>query len=114
MPNHVAEDDPDRGIGEWQELQAELSNSGYADHKRGRLVPAGSVGPNPRGGELRKVTPEPVSLHGDFPENCGAALLAYYSARKRRYALTQASYPPCGDWKPALGSGTPHRAGSGP
>jgi len=35
--------------------------------KRGREVPAGSVGPTRARGH-EKVTPEPMSLHGDFPE----------------------------------------------
>lgn len=33
--------------------------------------------------EVRKVTPEPVSPHGDFPGNCEAALAANYRARKQ-------------------------------
>lgn len=45
--------------------------------------------------EVRKVTPEPVSPHGDFPENCEASLTANYLPEVRSYAPAQASCPPC-------------------
>ena len=77
---------------------------------RGRVVPAGPVWSGPAREEVRKVTPEPESLHGDFPENWATALLA--SNDLRSYAPTHLPHPPC-CWKPGIGTGTTHRTDSG-
>jgi hypothetical protein len=76
-----------------------------------RVVPAGSlVWTRAGGGE--KVTREPESLHGDFPETCRALCLQTAAYKNHPYALTRASYPPpCS--KPAIGTGTAYCTDSG-
>src|SRR6266704_5829907 len=66
----------------------------------GRFRPGRSVRTRARG--VEKVTPEPMSLHGDFPRNFAAVLSVGCGLRHDPYALTQPSHPPCST-KTAIG-----------
>jgi hypothetical protein len=76
MPNSLAQDDPKRGVRRVAEAsrkrsELKLSRPQMGEGGSGRV---GWSGPARQG--VRKVTPEPVSPHGDFPGNCEAALAA--------------------------------------